>query len=172
MRQSTSITGYFRWLVCRSVGLSVTHSFYDPHVLPIGLLSLVFITIILARAGSDEIKDSDNQLEIISHNSIYSFLTIPINLVSLRLQSCLQWQEATKSKTAIFNIDYKIPSLQFQSRFFKTTIMLAMAGSLNHIIPSLQFQSGFFRTTIMLAMAGSRGMRKSNPGDLPSPGVN
>ena len=27
--------------VCRSVGLSVTHSFDDPHVAPIGLLGLV-----------------------------------------------------------------------------------------------------------------------------------
>ena len=29
--------------VCRSVGRSVTHSFDDPHVAPIGLLGLVFL---------------------------------------------------------------------------------------------------------------------------------
>ena len=40
MRQSTSITGCVRWLVCRSV----THSFEDPHVAPIGLLGLVLQT--------------------------------------------------------------------------------------------------------------------------------
>ena len=34
MRQSTSITGCVRWLVGRSVGWSVTHSFDDPHVAP------------------------------------------------------------------------------------------------------------------------------------------
>ena len=37
MRQSTSITGCVCWLV----GLSVTHSFDDPHVAPIDLLGLV-----------------------------------------------------------------------------------------------------------------------------------
>ena len=39
MRQSTSITGCVRWLVCRSV----THSFDDPNVAPIGLLGLVIL---------------------------------------------------------------------------------------------------------------------------------
>ena len=34
MRQSTSITGCVRLLVCWSVGLLVTHSFDDPHVAP------------------------------------------------------------------------------------------------------------------------------------------
>ena len=62
MRQSTSITGCVRrsfgWLVGRLVGRSVTHSFDDPHVAPIGQLGLVLDLENSGQAGGFRVRVS------------------------------------------------------------------------------------------------------------------
>ena len=57
MRPSTSITGCVRRSVGRSVGWSVTHSFDDPQVAPIGLLGLVILK------GAPAVSESEKAVE-------------------------------------------------------------------------------------------------------------